>query len=226
MAFDQKFSVETEGWLSKYSEMDQSSVNAAELPTPRGHSAALEEIWRAHSKQVLRITQRITNNREDAEDALQDSFLRAYVHLHNFDGRSSIATWLTRIAINSSLMILRKRATAPRLLSIDDRMTPGVEATVPAPVDDVPSAEANYADLEQQELVRQAIATLRPAIRQVLELRTNEDRSIREVAERMGLSIAATKSRIFRARAALRGSLERKASRRPGRAKRLQLSPA
>ncbi len=57
---------------------------------PRRHSAALEEIWRTHAKTILRITQRITNNREDAEDALQDSFLRAHVHLHDFDGRSSI----------------------------------------------------------------------------------------------------------------------------------------
>ena len=97
------------------------------------HSAAIEEIWRTHAKQILRITQRITNNREDAEDALQDSFLRAHVHLQDFDGRSSIATWLTRIAINSALMILRKRTGAAQV-SLDNAGNPGTDdlALVPA----------------------------------------------------------------------------------------------
>src|SRR5580700_590521 len=93
----------------------------AGIPTKSrgGYSAAFEEIWRTHAKQILRITQRITNNREDAEDALQDSFLRAHIYLHSFDGRSSLATWLTRIAVTSALMILRKRSAAAQL-SIDD----------------------------------------------------------------------------------------------------------
>src|ERR1700689_1727724 len=120
-----------------------SSNRAASEIDPNGsghtipHSAALEQIWRTHAKQILRITQRITNNREDAEDALQDSFLRAHVHLHDFDGRSSIGTWLTRIAINSALMILRKRAGNPQL-SLENGSTPEFGALALHPADPGP----------------------------------------------------------------------------------------
>ena len=85
----------------------------------QGNPGAFDDLWQAHAKRILRTTYRITRNREDAEDALQDSFLRAFVHIREFDGRSSFSTWLTRIAINSSLMILRKRGTAVEL-SIDN----------------------------------------------------------------------------------------------------------
>jgi RNA polymerase sigma factor (sigma-70 family) len=182
------------------------------------HSAALEQIWRTHAKQILRITRRITNNREDAEDALQDSFLRAHVHLHDFDGRSSISTWLTRIAINSALLILRKRAGAA-LVSIDNVEAPGAEVRALIPAD-----QAQYAGLEQQAIFRSAIATLRPSIRRALELRALEERSAKEIAGSMGLSVPAAKSRLFHARAAVRQSLQAKLSRRSGATKGLQLS--
>jgi RNA polymerase sigma factor (sigma-70 family) len=187
------------------------------------HSAALEQIWRTHAKQILRITRRITNNREDAEDALQDSFLRAHVHLHDFDGRSSISTWLTRIAINSALLILRKRAGAA-LVSIDNVEAPGAEVRALIPADQAPSPEAQYAGLEQQAIFRSAIATLRPSIRRALELRALEERSAKEIAGSMGLSVPAAKSRLFHARAAVRQSLQAKLSRRSGATKGLQLS--
>src|SRR5450755_2969075 len=74
-----------------------------------GHAAAFDALCHPHTKRLFRHTYRITRNREDAEDALQDSFLRASVHIHKFDGRSSFSTWLTRIAVNSALMILRKK---------------------------------------------------------------------------------------------------------------------
>jgi RNA polymerase sigma factor (sigma-70 family) len=188
-------------------------------------SATFEEIWRAHAKQILRVTQRITNNREDAEDALQDSFLRAYVYLPNFDGRSSIATWLTRIAINSALMILRKRAGTPQV-SIDDGGSVALDAPSIHPVDPSPSPEAQYTELEQQEIVRSAVGTLRPSIRMPLQLQALEERSVKETAETMGLSITATKSRIHHAKTALRKALQQKLGQRSGGAKQLQLSPA
>jgi RNA polymerase sigma factor (sigma-70 family) len=201
----------------------ESNATVSAQLIPRGYSAALEHIWQAHAPQILRVTQHITRNREDAEDALQDSFLRAHVHLHNFDGRSSIKTWLTSIAINSALMILRKRARGSQV-SIDEYTNPAGDSNWLTPIDSAPSPEARYAELEQQAIVRSAIAALRPTIRQALELQTLEDRSTSEIAERLGLSISATKSRIFHAKAALRKSLKPKARRR-GAAKR-QLLPA
>ena len=219
----QKFAADKHDSLTSNGSVSQIGANRSVRPIPRMHSAALEEIWRTHAKQILRITQRITNNREDAEDALQDSFLRAHVHLHDFDGRSSIATWLTRIAINSALMILRKRAGASQV-SIENVGAPGTEALALIPADQAPSPEAQCAELEQQAMVKSAIATLRPSIRRAIELRALEERSVKEIAERMELSVPVAKSRLFHARAALRKSLQAELSRRSGATEELQLS--
>src|SRR5713101_4132461 len=74
-----------------------------------GETATLETLYRAHAEKLFRTVRRITRDREDAEDAVQDSFLRAFLHLKSFDGRSTFFTWLTRIGVNSALMILRKK---------------------------------------------------------------------------------------------------------------------
>jgi RNA polymerase sigma factor (sigma-70 family) len=192
----------------------QACASASPKSTAGEQCVVLEEVWRNHWQQILRVTQRITNNREDAEDALQDSFLRAQVHLRSFDGRSSLLTWLTRIAINSALLILRKRVTAPQLSfdSADD--SAAVSRLVL--LDSSPSPETSYAEAERRELVRSEIAKLRPSIRRALELQTLEQWSLKDTAESLGLSIVATKSRIFQAKAALRKSL------RPGSRRRLK----
>jgi RNA polymerase sigma factor (sigma-70 family) len=187
----------------------------------RGSSAVFEEMWRTHAGQILHIAHRITNNREDAEDALQDSFLRAYIHLHSFDGRSSLATWLTRIAINSALLLLRKRASTPQLSLDDDGDSPTGRGFAIA-VEQGPSPENLYSQAEQRAVVRKGIRTLRPAARWALELRVLEDHSVKETAEKMGLSVPATKSRIFQAKAALRKSLKPKVGGRTRRTEQLQ----
>jgi len=225
MMSQQTVSFRRQGALSGNGTLVEAGANGSAQSVPRTYSATFEEIWRTHAKQILRVTQRITNNREDAEDALQDSFLRAYVHLHSFDGRSSIATWLTRIAINSALIVLRKRVGAPQL-SIDSSNESSADVHSLNPADSTPNPEDQYGQLEQQTRVRSAIGTLRPSMRQALELHALEDKSVKETAERMGLSISATKSRIFHAKAALRESLGPKVSRRRDRARQLQLSPA
>src|SRR5271170_477056 len=219
----QKFAADKQDPLSSNRAASEIDTNGSGHTIP--HSAALEEIWRTHAKQILRITQRITNNREDAEDALQDSFLRAHVHLHDFDGRSSIGTWLTRIAINSALLILRRRAGAAHD-SIDNVGASGTEALTLIPPDRAPSPEAQYADLEQQALVKSAIATVRPSIRRALELRALEERSAKEIADSMGLSVSAAKSRLFHARTAVRKAMDAKVNRRSRAAKGLRLSAA
>jgi RNA polymerase sigma-70 factor (ECF subfamily) len=221
----QKFEVDRQDSLTSNGTVREIDANLSPRPIPQRHSAALEEIWRTHARQILRITQRITNNREDAEDALQDSFLRAHVHLHDFDGRSSIGTWLTRIAINSALLILRKRAGAA-MVSIDNVGIHGTDTLALIPADQAPSPEAQCAEMEVQAIVRSSIGTLRPSIRRALELQTMEERSVKEIAENMSLSVAAAKARMFHARAALRRSLRAKLSPRPrsSASRRLQLS--
>ncbi len=222
MSCKQKFEADKQDSLSSNRSATEIDTNSSAQTIPLRYSAAIEEIWRTHAQQILRITQRITNNREDAEDALQDSFLRAHVHLHDFDGRSSIGTWLTRIAINSALLILRKRTGAAQV-SFENVGAPGAEAFALIPADRAPSPEAQYADLEVQAIVRSAIGTLRPSIRRALELQTLEERSVKEIAGSMSLSVPAAKSRIFHAKAALRQSLQAKL-RRSGATKGLQLS--
>jgi RNA polymerase sigma factor (sigma-70 family) len=221
----QTFAAEKQDSLSSNGAAVEIETNGSPQIISRSYSETLEETWRAHATQILRVTQRITNNREDAEDALQDSFLRAHVHLHDFDGRSSIGTWLTRITINSALVILRKRAGTAQV-SIDNAGAPCTEALALIPSDQAPSPESHYAELEEQAIVRSAIGTLRPSIRRALELQTLEERSVKEIAERMGVSVSAAKSRMFHARAALRRSLRAKLSRRSAPTKGLQLSGA
>jgi RNA polymerase sigma factor (sigma-70 family) len=195
----------------------ETGANGCPQTFPHSHSAALEAIWRSHSRQLLRVTERITNNREDAEDALQDSFLRAHIRLHSFDGRSSVATWLTRIAINSALMILRKRHRGPQL-SIAD--------AIDSAVGKAPNPEEAYDQREREEAVRSGIRRLGPAIRRAIEIQALEEHSTKETAEKMGLSIAAAKSRISRARAELRKSVEPKIGNGLVKKAQLRLAPA
>jgi RNA polymerase sigma factor (sigma-70 family) len=225
MAFKKQLSMAAQAAMDSDTAANQTAINGAVKDAQGSYPVALEELWRTHAKQILRVTQRITNNREDAEDALQDSFLRAYVHLHSFDGRSSLATWLTRIAINSALMILRKRASAPQI-SLDSQIESSVDLHFLNLIDSTPSAEDQCSQLEQQARVRSAIGSLQPSIREALELHALQEKSVKETADVMGISVSAAKSRIFQAKTALRKSLDRKVSRRSGRTRLLQLSPA
>jgi RNA polymerase sigma factor (sigma-70 family) len=201
-----------------------SAVAGPATINPQRNSKLFEELWRNHSNQILRVTQRITRNKEDAEDALQDSFLRAYVNMHNFDGRSSLLTWLTRIAINSALMILRERPTSPQF-SIDESADSPTSGQVVTVADAHPSPEAQYAQFEREAILKQSVRVLRPTIRQAIEFQSLEDHSIQETAQKMGLTTSATKSRIFHAKAALKKALKPKLAGRPRGVGR-QLSPA
>jgi RNA polymerase sigma factor (sigma-70 family) len=173
------------------------------LAAKSGHQAAFGELCERHAKRIFHTTLRVTRNREDAEDALQDSFLSAFVHLRNFDGRSSFSTWLTRIAINSALMKLRKNRTC-REVSMDESAS--ADGTLPPHelVDWSPEPEANYAQRERQQIVASAVRDLRPTLRKVVEIRELQEDSMRETAKKLGISLAAAKGRLFHARAALR----------------------
>jgi RNA polymerase sigma-70 factor (ECF subfamily) len=168
-----------------------------------GRRAPFGELCERHMKQVSCVTRRIIRNREDAEDAAQECFLNAFVHLKDFDGRSQFATWLTRIAINAALMKLRKNRGA-RQVPID-QPNPSSEPVAQREFRyDAPDPEESCSLGERKRIVKSAISGLRPRARNVVELIHLQEHSIRETARILGISIAAAKGRMFHARAALR----------------------
>jgi RNA polymerase sigma factor (sigma-70 family) len=167
-----------------------------------GRRASFGELCERHMKQVSCVTRRIIPNREDAEDALQDCLLNAFVHLKDFDGRSQFATWLTRIAINSALMKLRKNRGA-REIPIDGPNPLSEPVAQREFRCDAPDPEESCSLRERKRIVKSAISELRPRARIVVELIHLQEYSIRETAQILGISTGAVKARIFHARVAL-----------------------
>ena len=173
-----------------------------------GDVAAYDQLVRKYERQIFRISQHITQNREDAEDVMQDAFLKAYEKLDQFQGNSKFYTWLVRIAVNESLMRLRKRRTG-KLVSIDEDLETE-EGTVPRDLADwAPDPEQNYNQSELAEILRKTIQGLPPGFRVVFTLRDIDGLSTEETAESLGLSVPAVKSRLLRARLQLRERLSR-----------------
>jgi RNA polymerase sigma factor (sigma-70 family) len=179
--------------------MNEASLVAA---AKSGENEALDALCQAHAPRLFRAVQRITRNREDAEDAVQDSFLNALRHIKSFDGWSTFSTWLTRIGINSALMILRKKRNS-REISVYGSTEDEPTWEVP---DSAPNPERRYAERERDRFLRSALQLLSPRIRRALELHTLQDNSVGETALQLGISVSAAKARVFRAKAALRKS--------------------
>jgi RNA polymerase sigma-70 factor (ECF subfamily) len=158
---------------------------------------AFAELWNRHSNRAFKAAYRITKNRDDAEDAMQDTWMKAYAHLNTFNGTAKFSTWLTRIAVNSSLMILRRRRAHPET-SIE--VTDGDTSQHWEIADTTESAGERYGMHERVELLRRAISRLHPTLRNVIEIHHSNDGSLKEVAEFAGISVAATTSRLLRAR--------------------------
>jgi RNA polymerase sigma-70 factor, ECF subfamily len=176
-------------------------VEAAKL----GNHSAFEELWVRHSNTAFKFVYRIIGNRDDAEDAVQDAWMKAFVHLKTFDGRSKFSTWLTRIAINSALMVLRRKRSRPET-SMDwsgDGET-WQQWEVP---DNRLNIEDLYLQKEAELKLKEAIERLQPRLRSVMEIQRLHYRSNKEVADAAGISVPAVKSRLLRARALLRNSL-------------------
>jgi RNA polymerase sigma factor (sigma-70 family) len=180
---------------------DTQLVSAAKC----GEHYAFVELFHRHSAKVLRATLRITGNHQDAEDAMQDAFLNAYAHIAKFDGRSQFSSWLIRIAINSSLIILRKRRIRPET-SIDS-VAENDSSYIWNLIDSSADIETHYFVHERAVRLRKAIGRLQPKLRSVVEIQQARDGSLKETAEIANLSVAATKSRLLRARQALRRTL-------------------
>jgi RNA polymerase sigma factor (sigma-70 family) len=171
-----------------------------------GDADAFVELSKRHASRVFQVTFRVTRNRQDAEDAFQDAFLNAFTHIKNFEGRSSFSTWLTRIAINSALMTLRKKRNC-REIPIDggDGGVGNVMIWEPqSPMDD---PESHYVRGERHKRLRKAIYHLPPIYREVIQLQEAKERSLREIAQSLGITVSAVKSRLSRARSALRTSM-------------------
>jgi RNA polymerase sigma-70 factor (ECF subfamily) len=181
------------------------SDTALVTATKRGDPWAFEELVLRHKQRVLAVAQRITNNREDAEDVAQESFHKAFLHLDAFQEKSRFSTWLTRIAMNEAFMLLRRRRGVVEVLpeNHDDDMKSGLEAFV----DQSPNPEESCSQRERKQLLTEAINRLGPAIRTAILLRDIEERSVKETAQILGASITAVKARVFQGRRKLRRSL-------------------
>jgi RNA polymerase sigma factor (sigma-70 family) len=186
---------------------EQALVGAAK----QGQAEAFGALCQPLTQKLIQSAQRITRNREDAEDALQNAFLSAFIHIKNFDGRSSFSTWLTRIAINSALMTLRKKRSS-RQIPIDSGEL-GANGVGWDVLDPSANPEKLCAQREKERILREAIRELRPAIRQALEIQLRE-LSMGETARMMGVSVAAAKGRLFQGRRALRVALTLKTNHR------------
>jgi RNA polymerase sigma factor (sigma-70 family) len=170
-----------------------------------GQEWAFVELCTRNSKRVFNTIYSVTKNREDAEDALQDCMMRAFLHLKQFDGRSSFATWFTRIGINSALMILRKKRL--RLESSIDATVDGETWQTWQIADGSANPEEHYVGRESSVRLKRAICRLPAALRSVVEMGQMEGHSMKQIARNMGISVPATKSRLARAKVALRKSM-------------------
>ena len=173
-----------------------------------GDTAAFEVLVRQYDRQIYRTALHITQNREDAEDITQDVFFKAFQKLEQFQGNSKFSTWLVRIAVNESLMRLRRRKTS-RTVSMDQDVETE-EGAIPRDFAEWrPNPEQIFSQSELGDILRKTIAGLPPGFRTVFTLRDIESLSTEETAEALGLSIPAVKSRLLRARLQLRERLSR-----------------
>jgi RNA polymerase sigma-70 factor (ECF subfamily) len=173
-----------------------------------GDAAAFTELVNRYQRKIYRLAKHITQNDEDAEDVLQEAFLKAYEHLDTFQGHSKFYTWIVRIAVNEALMRLRKRRT-DRTVPLDEPIDTGEETVAREIAVWEDNPEQRYSREEMHEILDQAIEGLKPDFRTVFALRDIEELSTEETAETLGISIPAVKSRLLRARLALREKLTR-----------------
>ena len=172
-----------------------------------GNTRAFELLVERHEGRIFSLAQRMTRNREDAEDVVQQSFQKAFIHLKKFEGESLFSTWLTRIAINEALMLLRRRR-GTREVPIADSTTED-ETAQPLDIPDLgPNPEDSCLQREQERILSAAVNELTPGMRKAIELRELGELSTGETAQVMGLSVGAVKARVFHGRRKLRKTLK------------------
>jgi len=191
--------------VSSLAGIDESTLVAQ---SREGDTAAFAELVRRYEGKIFRLAQHVTQNREDAEDVLQETFLKAYEHLDQFKGDSKFYTWIVRIAVNQALMKLRRRKS-DKSVSLDEQIDTGEDNITReiAAWDEDP--EQRFSREELGGILDTAIESLEPPYRSVFVLRDIDELSTEETAEALGLSIPAVKSRLLRARLQLREKLTR-----------------
>jgi RNA polymerase sigma-70 factor (ECF subfamily) len=181
-----------------------------------GSPEAFAKLHTLYSRRLYQTILAITKNPQDAEDALQDTFLRAYVAIGTFEGRCKVCTWLTRIAVNSALMVLRKRRVRPEML-VGRQPHDGDEIVLSEVKDSAPNPEQVY-DLHQRQLILlRAIRGLHPHLRAPIRMQMMHGWSAGEIGRELNLSVAAVKARLHRARRRLSGAYDLSRSVRPSK---------
>ena len=173
----------------------------------KGQARAFAMLVKRHERKMFIAALRITRNKEDAEDVVQQSFQKTFVHLDSFVGRSSFSTWLTRVAINEALMLLRKNRGWREVL-IDDLKGNEDTATPREVPDPAPDPEVIYSHREWERMLSSAMNKLPNETRRAIQLRELDERSTEETARIMGISVGAVKARVFHGRRKLRKRLE------------------
>src|SRR6202043_2807618 len=173
-----------------------------------GDVSAFEQLVGRYDRKLLRIAQHVTHNREDAQDAVQEAFLKAFQHLAQFTEDSQFSTWLIRITVNQSLMKLRKQRSVREVSLDEDFQTDG--DILPIEVADwAPNPEERYRTSELRDILAKMLEDLQPILRTVFVLRDIEGLSIVQTAEVLDLSHTAVKARLWRARLQLRERLNK-----------------
>ena len=193
---------------------DRAGERTLVVAAKNGDEQAFETLFKRYQRRTFAVVLRYTRVVEDAEDIVQQSFYKAFVHLCQFQGESSFSTWLTRIAINEALMFLRSIG-AVRTMSIEEsseREEPSNALEIP---DSSLDPETSCARQEEAQILSQAVGNLRPGMRKAIELRELAELSTEETAQRMGVSVEAVKARLFHARRKLREKLSRHLRARP-----------
>jgi RNA polymerase sigma-70 factor (ECF subfamily) len=176
--------------------------------TKEGDVSAFEKLVRRYDRKLLRIAQSVTRNREEAEDAVQEAFFKAYQKLGQFHGNAKFSTWMVRIVINEALMKLRKQGSA-REDSLDGNIRNESNVLPRDLADWSPNPQDLYGAVELREILIKCLRSLQPGLRVVFVLRDIEELSISETCQALSLSVVAVKTRLFRARLQLRERLTR-----------------
>jgi RNA polymerase sigma-70 factor (ECF subfamily) len=191
--------------VSSQAGVDESTLVAQ---SRQGDTVAFGGLVRRYEAKIFRLAQHVTQNREDAEDVLQETFMKAYEHLDQFQGNSKFYTWIVRIAVNQALMKLRRRKT-DKSVSLDETIDTGEDTIVREVAAWDENPEQRFSREELGGILDTAVDSLEPPYRSVFVLRDIEELSTEETADALGLSIPAVKSRLLRARLQLREKLTR-----------------
>jgi RNA polymerase sigma-70 factor, ECF subfamily len=197
---DQIERAEPAGALSDLHATEDAMLVAA---AKKGEATAFAMLVERHERRIFFVALRITRNWEDAEDVVQQSLQKTFVHLSSFVGESSFSTWLTRVAINEALMLLRKNRGSREVL-IDD-LNGNEDTATPLEIpDSTPDPETGYSQREWVGMLSSAMNELTPGMRKAIQLRELDERSTEETARIMGVSVGAVKAQVFHGRKKLR----------------------